>query len=154
MGCALQAPARVTRLILTGTLGGLTDDGVLAQLIARHDPSRPFDGRLALAADFPGREPVRTFLYEQIAALNLPLAPEFLRALITLRYAAPAVPLPMPVCFIAGGRDQLFPLDLVRQAHAKLLGAQLVVAPDAGHSVYFECPQEFNSALAAFLGAD
>ncbi len=152
LGCTLAAPSRVTHLVLTGTLGGLTDDGMLAQLFARHDPSRPFDAHAALAADFPQREPLRTFLYEQIAGHNPPPSPEFLRALVTLRYEWTAERLRMPVCFIAGARDQLFPLDLVRQAHAKVAGAQLAVVADAGHSVYFECPDEFNRAVAAFLG--
>jgi pimeloyl-ACP methyl ester carboxylesterase len=142
----------VTHLVLTGTLAGLTDDAMLAQLIAGYDPNRPFDGRTALAADFPAREPVRTFLYEQIAGLNPPLAPEMLRALIALRYSEDVERLHMPVCFIAGERDQLFPPALVRQAHAKVPGAQLVMVPEAGHSVYFERADAFNAALASFLG--
>ena len=97
-------------------------------------------------------EPVRTFLYEQIAGLNPAPTPEFLMALIALRYTVELGQLRVPVCFIAGGRDRLFPLDVVRQAHAKLPGAEMVVVPDAGHSAYFECPQEFNRALATFLG--
>jgi 3-oxoadipate enol-lactonase len=152
LGCTLRAPRRVTHLILTGTIAGLMDDAMLTQLIARHDPSRAFDGRLALAADFPQRDPLRTFLYEGVAALNPPLAPDFLPSLIGLRYAPAADELPMPVCFIAGERDQLFPLDLIRQARAKVAHAALVVVPVAGHSVYFECPQEFNRALAAVVG--
>jgi len=60
----------------------------------------------------------------------------------------------MPVCFIAGERDQLFPPALVRQAHAKVAGARLVMVPEAGHSVYFERPGAFNAALASFLAVD
>jgi 3-oxoadipate enol-lactonase len=152
LGCALANPARITHLVLTGTLGGLTDDAMFAQLVARHDPSAPFDGRAALAADFPEREPVRTFLYEQIAGLNPALRPEFLVALVTLRYSDGLERLRMPSCFIAGGRDRLFPVELVRAAHAKLPGAELVMVPEAGHSVYFECPDAFNRTLATFLG--
>jgi len=153
LGCALQAPQRLTHLVLTGTLGGLTDDAILARLIALHDPRQPFDGRRALAADYPQREPLRTFLYESIAGLNPPLAPEFLGALIALRYAPPPS-LRAPVCFIAGGRDQLFPPELVRMAHAKIAGAALTMVPDAGHSVYFETPDAFNHTLAKFLGVE
>lgn len=150
MGCALQAPRRITHLILTGTLAGLTDDQMLADLVTGHDPSGPFDGHLALAADFPEREPERTFLFDQIAAMNQPPTPEFLLALVQLRYGA-GDRLRMPVRFIAGARDRLFRLDLVRRAYAKLPGADLVVVPDAGHSVYFERPLEFNRAVLQFL---
>ena len=140
------------RLVLTGTVAGLMDDAMLARLIALQDPNRPFDGRQALAADFPRREPLRTFLYEQIAGLNPPLSPDFLRALIMLRYTVPE-PLPMPVCFIAGACDQLFPPELITQAHAKVAGARLHMVPEAGHSVYFETPSEFNRLLGEFLEA-
>ena len=151
LGATLAAPERVRALVLTGTLAGLTDDRMLATLAARVDPSRPFDGRLALAPDFPARAPAATFLFEQIAGLNPPPSPAFLRALVALRYAVPAGGLPMPVTFLAGEHDQLFPPDLIRQAHAKCSAADLVLVPSAGHSVYFECPDEFNRLLATFL---
>jgi pimeloyl-ACP methyl ester carboxylesterase len=110
------------------------------------------DAHAALAADFPAREPVRTFLFDQIAGLNPPLTPEFLRALVRLRCTlAPGWAL--PTCFIAGAADRLFPLALIRRAHARVPGAALVVVPDAGHSVYFERPDAFNAALGVFLGA-
>ena len=151
LGCALAMPARMTHLVLAATLAGLTDDAILARLAELHGPGRPFDSRQALAPDFPVRDPVRTFLYEEIAALNPPLAPAFLGALIRLRYPAARDGLGMPVTFIAGGRDQLFPPDVIRMAHARLPGAALVVVPEAGHSAYFECPEEFNRALAIAL---
>ncbi|MGH7893425.1 MAG: alpha/beta fold hydrolase [Candidatus Binatia bacterium] len=156
LGCALRDARRVTHLVLTGTLAGLTDAAITTRLLAVIDQgaTQPIDGRAALAADFPEREPVRTFLFEQIAALNPPLTPAFLRALVTLRYTPPPSGPAFPVCFIAGERDRLFPLDLIRHAHAQVSGAALVVVPEAGHSVYFERPREFNHALAAVLGVE
>jgi pimeloyl-ACP methyl ester carboxylesterase len=59
----------------------------------------------------------------------------------------------MPVHFIAGERDQLFPPALVRRAHAMVPGATLAFVPDAGHSVYFETPDAFNALLGAALAA-
>jgi 3-oxoadipate enol-lactonase len=153
LGCALGMPERVTHLVLAATLAGLTDAAILARLAAIHGRGRPFDGRRALAPDFPMRDPARTFLYEEIAASNPPLAPAFLGALIALRYPAARERLRMPTTFIAGGRDQLFPPDVVSMAHARLPGAALVVVPEAGHSAYFECPEEFNRALATALVA-
>jgi pimeloyl-ACP methyl ester carboxylesterase len=60
----------------------------------------------------------------------------------------------MPVLFLAGGCDQLFPPDVIGLARARLPGAALVVVPGAGHSAYFECPDEFNRVLAAFLAGE
>jgi 3-oxoadipate enol-lactonase len=150
LGCALAAPARVTRLVLTGTIAGLLDDAMLARLAELH--SQPRVGwRAALAPDFPLRDPTRTFLYEAIAAGNPPVAPEFLRALMALRHPPDMARLCMPIAVVAGGKDQLFPLDVVRAAHAKLPGAELVVLPAAGHSGYFECPYEWNAVLETLL---
>lgn len=154
LGCALAEPDRVSQLVLTGTVAGLIDDDVRARLLSTIAPSgsAPLDARAALAADFPEREPVRTFLFEEIAGANPPLTPEFLRALINLAYSSGPTDLPMPVCFIAGEQDRLFPLPLIQRAHARLPRASLVTVPVAGHSVYFECPDAFNRALADFLG--
>jgi len=148
---ALRAPARVTHLLLASTLAGLTDDAMLADLVARHDGRRP-PPALALAEEFVEREPAHTWLFERIAALNPPIEPAFLAALLGLRCAPPAAALPIPVRFVAGERDRLFPLDLVRRAQAKLPGSDLVVVPGAGHSVYWEKPAAFNAALASLLG--
>jgi 3-oxoadipate enol-lactonase len=151
LGCALENPERVTGLILTSTLAGLTDDGMLARLLALHDPNAPFDSRRALAPDFPARDPDRTFLFTQIAGLNPPIAPDFLPKLMALRYPADPARLRMPILFLAGGRDQLFPIELQRQALAKLPKARLGVVEAAGHSIYFECPEAFNWLLGEFL---
>src|SRR6185295_17249202 len=71
LGCALAAPERVARLVLASTLAGLMDDGtvdLLVRVVGTSDPGA--SGALAaLAPDYPAREPVRTFLFEQIAGL-------------------------------------------------------------------------------------
>jgi 3-oxoadipate enol-lactonase len=153
LGCALSRPERVTHLALAGTLAGLTDDDLVARLLELHSATAGagFDPHRALAPDFPRRAPALTFLYDEICALNPPVGQEFLARLIQLRYADAAARLRMPVAFLAGAQDQLFPLDLVRLAHAKLPRAELVVLEQAGHSGYFECAPEFNAALAALL---
>jgi len=153
LGCALAIPERVTHLVLTGTLGGLTDDAMITRLLAMVQRPGPLDARLALARDFPDREPAKTFLFERIAGLNPELTPGVLAALLRLRYPADESRLRMPTAFIAGEADQLFPPDLVRQAHAKLPRAQLTMVPVAGHSVYFERPDAFNDRLGEILDA-
>ncbi len=153
VGAATQQPERVSNLALVGTLGGLTDDGMMGELMRFHaaNGGARFDPHLALAADFPARAPALTLLYDQICGLNPLVGPEFLMKLVALRYTDLAARLRMPVRFIAGARDRLFPLDSVRAAHAKLPGAELSVLAEAGHSGYFECSAEFNQALGGLL---
>ena len=154
LGCALLRPSRVTHLLLAGTLAGLTDDDMLSRLMQHHAESggTGFDPHKALAPDFPVRDPSLTYLYDAICALNPAVGQEFLLRLMGLRYGERAPELTMPVCFVAGMHDQLFPPAFVREAHAKLAGAQLVFLPEAGHSGYFECGAAFNAALARFIG--
>ncbi len=151
LGGALRCPQRITHLLLTGTLAGLTDDAMLRRLVEMHPPGGSFDPHRALASDFPQREPAMTFLYDQICALNPPMEPAVLAALIGVRYAVAPGQLRLPILFLAGERDQLFPPELVRQAQAKLPGAAVAFVPEAGHSVYFERPGEFNHALSGLL---
>ncbi len=151
LGAALAAPDRVNHLVLTGTIAGLSDDTTLTALARLHDPSKPFDGHLALAADYPARQPELTFLYDAIAALNPPPTPQFIGALVRLQYTDDAASLRVPTTFIAGDRDQLFPPALIQRAHAMVPTAALHFVPGAGHSVYFESPNEFNALLAPCL---
>ena len=154
LGGALAAPTRVTHLLLASTLAGLFDDPTATLLTRAIDAGagRPLDSHVALAADFPEREPTRTFLFDGIAAMNPPLGEAFLRALIALRIEPPVAPPRFPVAFVSGDRDRLFPPPLVELAHARLPGARATVVPGAGHSVYFEAPDAFNDALDELLG--
>ncbi len=57
----------------------------------------------------------------------------------------------LPVLFIVGEDDVLVPPAEIRNAQALIPGARLEMVPDAGHSVYFEQPDEFNRIVDAFL---
>jgi len=153
LGCALAAPERVTHVLLASTLAGLLDDATVAQLSRAIEASaeRPFDAHVALAADFPQRDPARTFLFERIATMNPPLSAAFLQALVALRVMPPPARPAFATLFVAGDRDRLFPPPLVHQAHARLPGSELTMVPGAGHSVYFEDPDAFNRSLDALL---
>ena len=50
-----------------------------------------------------------------------------------------------------GERDPLFPPGVVRAAAGLLPGARVVEIPGSGHSPYFEEPEAWNAAVAAFL---
>ncbi|MFQ5459095.1 MAG: alpha/beta fold hydrolase [Myxococcota bacterium] len=150
-GCALKQPERISHLVLTSTLAGLTDDAMIMRLLELHDPEGPFDGSLALAESFLTENPEMTFLMAEVAGLNPELSPAFLQALIALRYPPEPARLGMPILHLAGGRDRLFPLEIQKAARAKLPQSKLVVVEDAGHSIYWERPGVFNQVLADFL---
>jgi pimeloyl-ACP methyl ester carboxylesterase len=59
--------------------------------------------------------------------------------------------LTVPTLVICGAADLLTPPSIARLIAAKIPGAELVVAPESGHSVYWEEPEVFNRAVLTFI---
>jgi pimeloyl-ACP methyl ester carboxylesterase len=59
--------------------------------------------------------------------------------------------LKVPTLVICGAADLATPPSIARMIAAKIPNAELVVAPEAGHSVYWEEPEIFNRAVLAFV---
>ena len=59
--------------------------------------------------------------------------------------------LKVPVLFIVGQDDPLAPPHVVREAHKLIPNFKLEVVQGAGHSVYFEKPEEFNRLVEEFF---
>jgi len=57
----------------------------------------------------------------------------------------------LPVLVIAGDADLYAPPALMRRLADRIKGAQFLVFTDAGHSVWWEVPEKFNSAVLEFI---
>ena len=57
-----------------------------------------------------------------------------------------------PVLLIAGAADLVTPPSISRMLKAEIPNSELVVAPESGHSVYWEQPDIFNRAVLDFIG--
>lgn len=57
----------------------------------------------------------------------------------------------VPTLVISGVADLATPPAIARLIAAKIPNAELVVAPESGHSVYWEEPELFNRAVLAFI---
>ena len=160
--CALRRPERVRALVMASTSGTLDfnqlgDDGIgdwvrrapaaLAELARRG--IHPASGeRMAR------EQPALAHLYGQILELaDGGFREEVRQRLGELRTRSPALleRLPMPMLFITGDEDWVFP----PMAGPLLAGlapkGQALRVPAAGHSVYFERARLFNEALERFL---
>jgi len=60
--------------------------------------------------------------------------------------------LKVPVLLIAGAADLITPPPVSRLLQTKISGSELVIAPESGHSVYWEQPEFFNRAVLDFIG--
>jgi 3-oxoadipate enol-lactonase len=157
VGAAVQAPGRFWGVVLANTVGNLTDPEIAAlrqRLAAASPPRPPVLWHAALGETFRKAEPVRSFLYAQIAGLNAPLADDFRDRLGRLttpveRYAATQV----PTLFLTSDEDGLIWPELSEQVHQHVPGSRFVRVEAAGHSTYFERPDVFNREVGAFLKA-
>ncbi len=153
---ALRHPDRVRCLVLCGTPGGLWTPkvengfGQVAERVRRVGLTGP--GGAALADDFPGREPGRAFLYEQISSFNQGIPPSLMGKIPEARTQPDELgSYRVPTLVIAGSKDSLFPPEILKEVADTIPGAVLSEFDGAGHSTYFEQPDRFNAAVSEFL---
>ena len=155
VGAAVRAPERFWAIVLANTVGNLTNPEIAAvrQRLAAASPPRPAVlWHAALGATFRRKEPVRSFLYAQVAGLNAPLPADFREQLGGLttpveRYAATRV----PTLFLTSDEDGLIWPELSQKVHEHVPGSRFERVGAAGHSTYFERPDVFNRDVGAFL---
>lgn len=152
---ALAHPERTAALVLSGSPGGIVTPGIAHDLagLPERMKRRPGLAGMALSEGFARREPARTFLYEQIGALNPPdvIAAYGARlgevAIAPERLAGFAV----PTLLLAGEEDAFFSPPALAEVAAAIPGARLHVFPGVGHSPYWECPDAFDAEVLRFL---
>lgn len=153
---AVEHPDRVRALVMSHTPGCFSNPQI-AQLRdsapPREAPSESF-AHWAVGAEFPRRKPAESYLYTQIAGLNV----SFDRALLTrLRESAALIDTAslgdyrVPTLFITAEKDRIFSPELIRTTANAVPGAEFLNLGDAGHSSYFETPEAFNQVVEDFL---
>ncbi len=159
LGFALTEPARVRRLVLADTPGGIMTPELVAAL--RSLGASPLNapdvlGRHpALGAGLVARDPARAYLYQMLGAFGEPELAKIGPALFgTVVSDERLTALAGRVLFVVGAEDALFPPAAIRASAAKIRGARVVEIADAGHSPYFEQPEAWNRAVAEFLALD
>ncbi|OYQ37930.1 hypothetical protein CHU93_00240 [Sandarakinorhabdus cyanobacteriorum] len=152
---ALARPDLVNRLVLCCTLAGIAHPPGLAafqQATARMDARGP--AALGLTPGFEAREPAKTLLYRQIGAANPPLDPALGGAMFAPTLLIPPAALSaikLPVHLIMGADDPIWPPASLSGMLSAVPSVAEHVMPGAGHSPYFEQPDDFNRLLAACL---
>jgi len=155
VGAAVRAPERFWAIVMANTVGNLTNPKIAAlrQKLAAASPPRPavlWHG--ALGATFRKTQPVRTFLYAELAGLNAPRPADFSEQLSRLttpveQFAATRV----PTMFLTSDEDGLIWPELSKKVHEHVPGSRFERVDAAGHSTYFERPDVFNREVGAFL---
>jgi pimeloyl-ACP methyl ester carboxylesterase len=162
LGFALAHPERVRRLVLADTPGGVATPelararATMGERTALPPELRDTLGRHpALAAEFGARRPALAYLYQTLGGFGEPDMAKVAPALFSTWVPDEALAaLAMPVLFVVGAEDALFPPDAIRASAAKIPGARVVEIPHAGHSPYFETPLEWNRSVSEFLAPE
>lgn len=152
---ALARPDLVERLVLCCTLGGIAHPPGLASFAeARKLMGARGPAALGLTEDFARANPLMAALYRQLGAFNPPADPALAARLFTPEVLVPPEALgaiTAPVLMIAGEHDPIWPPAALVGIPPCFSDARMVILPGAGHSPYFEQPDEFNRLIADFL---
>ena len=156
LGFAVREPARVRKLVLADTPGGIMTPELAAALrglgSAPLAPAGELGRHPALGASLVARDPARAYLYQLLGAFGEPEVAKIAPALFgTVVPDGRLAALAGRVLFVVGAEDALFPPAAIRASAAKIPGARVVEIEGAGHSPYFEQPEAWNRAVSDFL---
>ena len=162
---ALRTPSRVRALVMACTSGAIDPGGVPGFGRTEFDDWLRREAETAAALESRGilaasgermalEQPALATLYRQIYQLT----PSDFRAAVRVRLRAmrhrPAAllsKLPMPVLFLNGEEDCVFPPPAGPGLAGLAPKGRAVAVPQSGHSVYFERAAEFNRIVDEFL---
>jgi 3-oxoadipate enol-lactonase len=151
-GFTCRHPKRVTGLVLADTLAGIELPEEVARMVA--DASCRAKG-LTQSIRILGRAtrerfPEQAILYAELASFNeydVTNIPGFLPKVGLPELAQTSV----PILYLVGSDDILFPPACVRLVHQQTANSQFVELTGVGHSAYFEDAKAFNDALRRFI---
>ena len=161
---AVAHPNRVRALVLASTAGTITRAPALFadpeqlpawERDAAAAAARMQAGNIHVAAGerLSREQPAAHFLYQEIDALS-GVDKQKLRQRLHEGLVRPADDLralTVPTLWLTGAEDMVYPPFLSDILGALMPNAEVARVSDAGHSVYFERPAEFNRIVDAFL---
>ena len=159
---ALREPKKVRALVMASTSGTIDynqlGDSSIAEWSRRAPGALAELQKLGVHPAAGGRmareQPALAQLYWQIAEMSAASFREDVRKrILELRNRPPSLlaQLPMPVLFITGDEDWVFPSAAGPALAALAPKGRAVRVPAAGHSVYFERAAQFNQLLETVL---
>jgi len=153
MGLAIEHGDRVRSLVLADTLAGIPIENWW-KTAASAQREGPFN-HPALSNGFCVEHAELAHLYLQIGGLRRDPHADQTPVLKTMGDVAfddaQLSSLRIPVLFIVGTEDEIFPPESIEKAAARVPGARVEAVAGAGHSPYFEQPAVWNRLVAGFL---
>lgn len=149
-----QHPHRVASLVIADSLHGFEEPDDVADIMARarKETASLSQPERVLGQNIRTSDPVAAVLYSALNSFN---ATD--RSNLTGSYGPKCTPEQLaatgvPILFIGGREDVLFPFDAISLMRARCDGAALIGLEATGHSAFYENPRDFNQAVLSFLG--
>ena len=149
---SVRSPERVGALVLADTLVGidLPDDIAARMKALAQTTDKLTQLQRVLGPTFLKAQPVQSYLYTALASFNDNNV-RTLRGVQSTVTPAALANTKVPVLFVAGVEDVLFPPREIHAIQSLTAGSDYLEIAAAGHSAYFEQPEVFNSAVYNWL---
>lgn len=150
----LSHPERVRGLVLANTLGNITDSSYRAMGRFLRPPA--FDALPAalreLSPSYRAADPEGTKRWTTLIGLSrAPGPPVRSRASLHRATFAMLEKLSVPTLLMTGDADLYTPPSVLRMFKAHMQDASMVIAPETGHSAFWEQPELFNRSIISFM---
>lgn len=152
---ALEAPDRVEKLVLSGTMAGINHPPAIEAAMSsgeKMDDRGP--SSIAVGPDMTAENPFKAYLYEQAGAFNT----SFDHGKLGSFFSADALvaiedlaKIECPVLMISGDNDAIWPAECLSELVVAFPDARQEIIKSSGHSPYFERPEAFNKIVEEFL---
>ena len=145
-------PQRVRALVHCDSLAGADLPQALASAMQAHNAATDGLSQIerVLGPTTIARDPEASLLYLQLASFNS-VNRRTLKGKATPWTPAALAATGVPILFVVGEEDVIYPPQMIRAAHEQTPGSRYAEIPKAGHSAYFEQADAFNRVVLEFL---
>ncbi len=153
LATAALHPDRVAALVLASSLHAFHEITEIGPIMAaaREETENLAQLDRVLSDTYRKAQPDEALLYAMISSFNRVGRRNLVGEWPTLVNVSEIDTRKMPLMFIAGSLDRLFPVTAIRAIQAQITGSLLVEIDGAGHSAFFERPVEFNDSVLSFM---
>ena len=153
IGVVAQAPERVSALIMADTLHAIVLPPLAEEIMRAAQAATADLGQIERVLGIRTRleEPAKATLYRQLNSFNATDRRNLKGAYPRLLTPGELGALNIPILFIAGEDDVLFPVTAIREVQSKIRGSEYIGMPGVGHSAFYEDPATFNQHVLQFL---
>ena len=149
---ALSHPDRLLSLTLADNAAGMRDGEIAKAVVSirtKGFDDMPVEFR-ELGPSYRAANPEGARIWTELAHKAVTGA-DFRQGVANEITTARIEAMKVPTLLITGDADLVNPPSILRMVARHIAGSEMLIAPEAGHSTYWEQPDMFNGALLGFL---